>query len=115
MENCEELTGGRVFARVHNGKLSNGLAFTAGTFGGSPDGCRLCRAPIMEITQIKGDGEMHPLLSPDFDPAERAFCDVRALEIPTPRWTTYDAVRFGVALPPEVSPVVQDRACSSPV
>jgi hypothetical protein len=52
---------------------------------------------------------------PDFDPAERAFYYVRALEIPTPRWTTYDAVRFGVPLPQEVPPVVQDRAYSSPV
>ncbi len=52
---------------------------------------------------------------PDFDPAERAFYYVRALEIPTPRWTTYDAVRFGVPLPPEVPPTVQDRAYSSPV
>jgi hypothetical protein len=52
---------------------------------------------------------------PDFDPAERAFYYVRALEIPTPRWTTYDAARFGVPLPPEVPPTVQDRAYSSPV
>jgi hypothetical protein len=52
---------------------------------------------------------------PDFDPAERAFYYVRVLEIPTPRWTTFDAVRFGVPLPQEVPPVVQDRAYSSPV
>ncbi len=52
---------------------------------------------------------------PDFDPAERAFYYVRALEIPTPRWTTYDAARFGVDLPTEVPPTVQDRAYSSPV
>jgi hypothetical protein len=52
---------------------------------------------------------------PDFDPAERAFYYVRVLEIPTPRWTTFDATRFGVALPPEVPPTVQDRAYSSPV
>ena len=52
---------------------------------------------------------------PDFDPAERAFYYVRVLEIPTPRWTTFDAARFGVALPPEVPPTLQDRAYSSPV
>ena len=39
---------------------------------------------------------------PDFDPNERAFYYVRVLEIPTPRWTTYDAARFGVKLPTEV-------------
>ena len=38
---------------------------------------------------------------PEFNPSERAFYYVRVLEIPTPRWTTYDAAFFGTQPPPE--------------
>ena len=46
----------------------------------------------------------------DFDPKQRAFYSVRVLEIPTPRWTTYDEAFFGVALPEGVEPSHQERA-----
>jgi hypothetical protein len=51
----------------------------------------------------------------DFDPASGAFYYVRVLEIPTPRWTTYDAKVFGVKIP-EGAPVDnQERAYTSPI
>jgi len=52
---------------------------------------------------------------PDFDPAEYAFYYVRVIEIPTPRWTTYDAAFFGIDRPDKVPPTVQDRAYTSPI
>tara|TARA_R110002110_G_C13470525_1_gene720932 strand:+ start:44579 stop:46501 length:1923 start_codon:yes stop_codon:yes gene_type:complete len=52
---------------------------------------------------------------PDFDPSERAFYYVRVLEIPTPRWPAYDAVRFGISFPEEVVVKGQERAYSSPI
>ena len=52
---------------------------------------------------------------PDFDRNERAFYYVRVLEIPTPRWTTYDAAFYGVDLPEGVPAAQQDRAYSSPI
>jgi hypothetical protein len=52
---------------------------------------------------------------PDFDPAERAFYYVRVIEIPTPRWTTFDHKFFGVALPTDVPPSIQERAYTSPI
>ena len=52
---------------------------------------------------------------PEFNPAERAFYYARVLEIPTPRWTAYDAKYFGVKVPPEVPTTVQDRAYTSPI
>jgi hypothetical protein len=52
---------------------------------------------------------------PDFDPALRAFYYARVIEIPTPRWTAYDAVRFGVKMDPKVPMTTQERAYTSPI
>jgi len=52
---------------------------------------------------------------PDFDPTEGAFYYARALEIPTPRWTTYDAVRNNLPLLDDVPAVIQERAWGSPI
>ncbi len=54
-------------------------------------------------------------VDPDFDPNESAFYYVRVLEIPTPRWTTYDAAFFGIDLPHNVPATIQDRAYTSPI
>jgi hypothetical protein len=52
---------------------------------------------------------------PVFDPKQRAFYYVRVLEIPTPRWTTFDAKAFGVKLPTDVPASIQERAYTSPI
>jgi hypothetical protein len=52
---------------------------------------------------------------PDFDPSLHAFYYVRVLQIPTPRWSTYDAKELGIAPPARVSPIVQERAWTSPI
>lgn len=52
---------------------------------------------------------------PKFDPKQRAFYYVRVIEIPTPRWMTYDAEVFGVKLPADVPPSIRDRAYTSPI
>ena len=52
---------------------------------------------------------------PDFDPTQRAFYYVRVLEIPTPRWTAFDEVRFGVRMDDHVVRELQERAYTSPI
>lgn len=52
---------------------------------------------------------------PDFDASKPAFYYVRVLQIPTPRWTLYDAVRYGIDLPPDIPVMLQERAYTSPI
>jgi len=52
---------------------------------------------------------------PEFDPEELAVYYVRVLEIPTPRWTTYDAAFFGIEIPEGVPTSHQERAYTSPI
>ncbi|MGI9201316.1 MAG: DUF3604 domain-containing protein [Woeseiaceae bacterium] len=71
MASYEEQSGGRVLALAHNGNLSNGQMFPlVESFNGKPIDEAYVRdrikwEPLYEITQIKGDGETHPLLSPN--------------------------------------------------
>ncbi|MEE4175614.1 MAG: DUF3604 domain-containing protein, partial [Xanthomonadales bacterium] len=52
---------------------------------------------------------------PDFDPNERAFYYARVIEIPTPRWTAYEAKRFYIEMPDDVPMTTQERAYTSPI
>jgi hypothetical protein len=63
-----------------------------------------------------GAGELKALWTdPDHKPGEEAVFYVRVLEIPTPRWSTFDAVKLGVPPPETVPATLQERAWSSPV
>jgi hypothetical protein len=52
---------------------------------------------------------------PTFDPKQRAFYYARVVEIPTPRWTLYDSVRFKVKMARDVPMIQQERAVTSPI
>ncbi len=70
MQRYESETAGRVLAIPHNGNTSEGLMFARQRFDGSPISAGYARTrsrwePIYETTQVKGDSETHPLLSPN--------------------------------------------------
>ncbi|MDX1765238.1 MAG: DUF3604 domain-containing protein, partial [bacterium] len=67
-------------------------------------------------TNTIGDPELITVWQdPDFDAGQRAFYYARVIEIPTPRWTAYDAKRFGVEMDPDVPMITQERAYTSPI
>jgi hypothetical protein len=54
-------------------------------------------------------------VDPDFDASVSSFYYVRVMEIPTPRWTAFDVVRYNIEMPDEVTMVLQERAYTSPI
>lgn len=69
-----------------------------------------------EYSNTIGASELKAVFTdPDFDAAQKAVYYVRVLEIPTPRWTLYDALRFDVEMDDEVPMTHQERAFSSPI
>ncbi len=106
---------GKTHERIYDVVVSDGREIGA-------DG--RCKTPVGNTVDIKeatytnaiGDPFLQTFWEdPNFDPAERAFYYVRVLEIPTPRWTTYDAKFFGVEIPEDVPGSIQERAYTSPI
>jgi hypothetical protein len=87
MAKYEDQTSGRVLAIAHNGNLSNGIMFPfEQRFDGEPvdesyASTRAKREPLYEVTQIKGDGETHRLLSPNDEFADYETWDIGNLDV----------------------------------
>ena len=99
MEAYEKKTGGRVLAIPHNSNISNGLMFEMTGSAGEPMTAdyarrRAEREPIVEITQIKGDSETHPFLSPNDEFASFGDAGWELGNLPLTHPTT-DAMRAG--------------------
>jgi hypothetical protein len=63
-----------------------------------------------------GDSQLSTVWTdPNFNPSESAFYYVRVLEIPTPRWTAYDAKKYNLKVSKEVEMTTQERAYTSPI
>lgn len=86
MQSYEEKTGGTILAIPHNGNLSSGTMFDVETFNGKPltkayANTRMRWEPLAEVTQIKGDGETHPFLSPNDEFADYETWDKGNLDL----------------------------------
>jgi len=106
---------GKTHERIYDVAVSGGRKIDA-------DG--RCRAPVGSTVDVPnatwsntiGSGEMITVWKdPDFDPSLRACYYARVIEIPTPRWTAYDAKYFGVTMPKEVAMTTTERAYTSPI
>ena len=73
-------------------------------------------ARIANCTNTIGSSELGTVWSdPDFDPNQKAFYYARVIEIPTPRWSTIEAFRFGIPIPEGAPVSTQERAYTSPI
>lgn len=102
MDRYEEVTDGSILAIPHNGNLSNGLMFqTVDSEGKAIDSAyasrRANREPIVEVTQIKGDGEAHPFLSPDDEFADFETWDAGNFAATTETNKTPDMLQYEYA------------------
>ena len=71
--------------------------------------------PDASYTNTIGDAQLSTVRTdPDFDPSHHAVYCVRVIEIPTPRWSTYDAKVLGIPPLEDVPATIQERAWSSP-
>jgi hypothetical protein len=106
---------GNLHEQVYDVAVSDGRAI---------DAKGRCKTPVGNTVDVEratwtntiGDSELITVWTdPEFDPEQFAFYYARVIEIPTPRWTAYEALRFGVKMADEVPMITQERAYTSPI
>ena len=106
--------GGETHEQVYDVAWSGGRS--VGSDGKLPPVGNTVDAANANWTNTIGASELGTVWTdPDFDPDQSAFYYARVIEIPTPRWSTYDAFRFGIPIPDGVSASTQERAYTSPI
>jgi hypothetical protein len=106
---------GTTHERVFDVACADGLAVDSASHRCPDNGARVNLSDCSISTGV-GAAELETLWrDPEFDPHQRAFYYVRALENPTCRWSTWDAIRSGVPPRESLAPTIQERAWSSPI
>jgi len=108
-------SAGNTYEHVIDVACANGAQVNAQTNRCPDNGARVDISDC-SINPNTGSAQISTLWhDPEFDPEQRAFYYARAIENPTCRWSTWDAVRAGVAPRPDVATTIQERAWSSPI
>ncbi len=105
---------GAVHERVYNAALSDGRTVAADG-SADPVGNTVNLKDASYSNSIGETGLTTVWVDPEFDSNQLAFYYVRVLEIPTPRWTDYDAARLGTKHPASIPVTTQERAYTSPI
>ncbi|GAB3095654.1 DUF3604 domain-containing protein [Aestuariicella hydrocarbonica] len=105
---------GKAYEKIYNVALSDGR--TVDPAGKVAPVGNTVNASTATYTNAIGDAQLFTVWKdPDFDPAMHAFYYARVLQIPTPRWSTYDAMTLGIPPRGDLPVSIQERAWSSPI
>ena len=108
------IDGGEAHERVYDVACPDGLSVDPETRRCPDNGATVDLGTC--AASEAGNAELRTLWTdPDFDPTQRAIYYVRALENPSCRWSTWEAVRAGVEPRPDLPATIQERAWSSPI
>ena len=106
---------GRPGEKIYEVAMSDGRKVNPDT-GKAPAVGNTVNVEKATYTNDIGDTQLSVVWTdPDFDPKQPAAYYVRVLEIPTPRWSTYDAARNNLEIPESLPATIQERAWSSPI
>lgn len=106
---------GKTHERIYDVAVSDGRTIGADGRCKTPVGNTVNAATATWSNSI-GDPEMIAVWTdPDFDPSLSAFYYLRVIDIPTPRWTAYEAKRFAIKMDEKVPMTTTERAYTSPI
>jgi hypothetical protein len=100
----------KIYDVAWSGNRRIDAAGTLPSVGSTVDAAKATYANTIGAAQLRA-----AWTDPDFDPALHAFYYARAIEIPTPRWSTRDAVQLGIPIPKGLPVSIQERGWSSPI